>query len=263
MPFLASNVRAARTLADIGTDLADAGESLTAAVDPDALEVVDGRLPIEEVRKVTPKLEDGAAALAERPSPPRRPPRPTRTSWRQVRDAVDKVYGQLARADREAAHAAAAAKLAPAIFGAEGDRTYLLVVQNNAESRATGGFIGSYALITAHDGKLDVGELQRTKTWNEAIARRTRASHTEAPTTTRGATRSTSPQTTLQNVNLSPDFPSVAQGAREPGAAGRTARRSTACSRSTPPGSPRCSAHRAGHACPTGRRRSTAATSST
>src|SRR5205823_14366789 len=114
VPFLASNVRAARTLAGIGTDLANAGESLTVAVDPEALQVIDGRLPIGEVRKVTPKLEDGAAALADA----RSRLDDLRTDpylVEQVHDAVDKVYGQLARADREAGHAAAAAKLAPAI----------------------------------------------------------------------------------------------------------------------------------------------------
>ena len=156
-------------LAEIGTDLADAGESLTAAVEPDALEVVDGRLP---------SRRSARSRRSWRTAPRRWPaPEPASTTSAAdpylvgpVREAVDKVYGQLTRADREAAHAAAAAKLAPAIFGAEGDRTYLLVVQNNAESRATGGFIGSYALITAHDGELDVGEMQRTRIWNEAIA---------------------------------------------------------------------------------------------
>src|SRR5262249_51718771 len=99
VPFLASNVRAARTLADIGTDLADAGEALTAAVDPDALKVVNGRLPIEEVRKITPKLENGAAVLAEarsRLDDLRHDP----YLVEQVHDAVDKVYRQLASADR-------------------------------------------------------------------------------------------------------------------------------------------------------------------
>jgi hypothetical protein len=209
VPFLSSNVNAARTLADIGTDLANAGESLAAAVDPDALEVVDGRLPGEEVRKVTPKLEEGAAVLADararlddlRTDPYLVP---------QVQDAVDKVYGQLARADREATHAAAAAKLAPAIFGAEGDRTYLLVVQNNAESRATGGFIGSYALITAHDGKLHVGPIIRTNTWNNAIRANTNV-QTGAPTDYTRRYGQYKPQTNLQNVNLSPDFATVGE----------------------------------------------------
>ena len=237
LPFLASNVRAARTLADIGTDLADAGESLTEAVDPDALEVVDGRLPLEEV------TQDHAEARARGGSPrPRRAPASTtcattRTWSAQVRDAVDKVYGQLARADREAQHAAAAARLAPAIFGADGDRTYLLVVQNNAESRATGGFIGSYALITAHDGKLDVGDIIRTKTWNDTIAQQAQVTY-RAPADYTRRYAQYRPQTTLQNVNLSPDFPSVAEvlmtWRRKPACPG-----STASSRSTRPGSPR------------------------
>ena len=51
--------------------------------------------------------------------------------------------------------------------------------------------------------------------------------------------RSSRPQTTLQNVNLSPDFPSVADVLLRPCAASRTAGRSTACSRSTRPASPR------------------------
>jgi UDP-N-acetylmuramyl pentapeptide phosphotransferase/UDP-N-acetylglucosamine-1-phosphate transferase len=207
IPFLASNVRAAQTLADIGTDLANAGESLTAAVDPDALQVVDGRLPVEEVRKVTPELEHGAAVLADartRLDDLRSDP----YLVEPVRDAVDKVYGQLARADREAGHTAAAARLAPAIFGADGDRTYLLVTQNNAESRATGGFIGSYALITAHNGKLHVGDIIRTNTWNTAVRSQDDV-QTGAPLDYTRRYGQYLPQTNLQNVNLSPDFASV------------------------------------------------------
>ena len=170
IPLLASNVRAARTLADIGADLADAGESVTAAVDPAALEVVDGRLPLEEISRITPKLREGAAAL-ERASRRLDEMQADPYLAAPVREAVDKVHTQLARADREAQHAAFAAKLAPAIFGGEGPRTYLLVVQNNAESRATGGFIGSYGLVTALDGKLDVGDLLRTREWNACCVR--------------------------------------------------------------------------------------------
>ena len=36
----------------------------------------------------------------------------------------------------------------PNLLGKEGKKTYLLVLQNNAELRPTGGFIGSYALVT-------------------------------------------------------------------------------------------------------------------
>lgn len=209
IPLLAPNVRAARTLAEIGTDLANAGEAVTAAVDPDALQVVDGRLPLEEVRTITPKLRKGAAALARanqrlnevRDDPYLAPP---------VRDAVGKVHTQLAQANREAQHAAVAAELAPAIFGGEGPRTYLLVVQNNAESRATGGFIGSYGLITAQDGKLHVGDLLRSGTWDNTLKSRPDVTF-DAPDDYRSRYTQFDPATTIQNVNLSPDFPSVAQ----------------------------------------------------
>ena len=40
-------------------------------------------------------------------------------------------------------------------------RRYLLIITNNAESRATGGFTGSYAVITAENGKLTVGDILR------------------------------------------------------------------------------------------------------
>ena len=148
-------------------------------------------------------------------------------------------------ADREAQHAAVAARIAPAIFGGEGDRTYLLVVQNNAESRATGGFIGSYGLITAQDGKLH----RRRPPPDQDVGRHDRAAgagHISGPGRLPRRYAQFRPQTTLQNVNLSPDFPSVAQVltslAPQAGLP-----RSTASSRSTRPGLPRPPAHRTGH----------------
>ncbi|MEK7652985.1 MAG: DUF4012 domain-containing protein [Patescibacteria group bacterium] len=41
------------------------------------------------------------------------------------------------------------------ILGAEGEKNYLFVFQNNMEMRPTGGFIGSYGLVTIKNGKVD------------------------------------------------------------------------------------------------------------
>ena len=95
VPFVASNVRVARTLSEIGTELSAAGVSITGAVHPDALKVVDGTLPVAEVRKVTPELEQGSTALtnaltkldAVRDDPYLLP---------QVDDAIGKVHAELA-----------------------------------------------------------------------------------------------------------------------------------------------------------------------
>src|SRR5262249_44371076 len=151
-------VRAARELSEIGTDLAKAGENVTAAVHPDALELIEGRLPLDEVRRVTPALVSGSAAL-DRALAKLRDVRGEPYLVSPVRDAIAKVDRELSRAAGEARRAAAAAELAPAMFGGHGPRTYLLIVQNNAESRATGGFIGSFGLLTADDGKLHISEL--------------------------------------------------------------------------------------------------------
>jgi UDP-N-acetylmuramyl pentapeptide phosphotransferase/UDP-N-acetylglucosamine-1-phosphate transferase len=208
VPGLASNMRAARELAHIGTDLARAGEEVTTAVKPEALEIIGGRVPLDEVRRITPKLEAGSQALSQALARVRAVDDPYLIG--PVRDAIDKVTRELAHADGEARRGVAAAKLGPAILGGEGPRHYLLVVQNNAESRATGGFVGSFGLMTAQDGKVSVGELQRTAAWNDAL---TRAGQPvgNAPPDYHARYDQFGPSRTLQNVNLSPDFPSVAQ----------------------------------------------------
>ena len=65
VPFVAGNVRAARDLADLGTDLTHAATRLARAANADELDVVDGRVPIETVRKLTPELESSAAAVTD------------------------------------------------------------------------------------------------------------------------------------------------------------------------------------------------------
>jgi hypothetical protein len=49
-----------------------------------------------------------------------------------------------------------ATKVLPAMLGGEGPRDYLLIFQNNAEIRATGGMPGSWALAHAENGKLSL-----------------------------------------------------------------------------------------------------------
>ena len=50
------------------------------------------------------------------------------------------------------------ARLLPPMLGSEGPRTYLVVFQNPAELRATGGIFGSYALVNADHGKIIIKE---------------------------------------------------------------------------------------------------------
>jgi hypothetical protein len=68
---------------------------------------------------------------------------------------------KVAKVAATTATAARAVQLLPPMLGAAGPRQYLLLVQNNAEPRATGGIPGSVVLLRATDGKVEVVE-QRT-----------------------------------------------------------------------------------------------------
>ena len=48
----------------------------------------------------------------------------------------------------------------PQLAGVDGPRTYLIVVQNKDELRATGGFISAFGLLEAHQGKITRFEFQ-------------------------------------------------------------------------------------------------------
>ena len=50
------------------------------------------------------------------------------------------------------------AQLLPPMLGAEGPRQYVVIVQNNAEPRATGGIPGAIIMITVDDGRLALGD---------------------------------------------------------------------------------------------------------
>ena len=65
---------------------------------------------------------------------------------------VDQV-GDLSRA---LGSAQKATEILPGFLGADGPRTYLLVFQNNAEIRATGGLPGSWAEVSAKNGKAEI-----------------------------------------------------------------------------------------------------------
>lgn len=94
----------------------------------------------------------------------------------------------------------------PSILAEDGEKNYLVLLQNNAELRPTGGFIGSFALVRIRDGKLqeftveDVyeadGQLQGYVTPPEEIVQYLGEA-----------------QWFLRDVNWSPDFPKVAERA--------------------------------------------------
>lgn len=103
--------------------------------------------------------------------------------------------------------AADAARLLPAMMGERSPRHYLLLVQNNAESRSTGGIPGALAVITLDNGKLSLD----SQTSASAMGAFNPLIKVDAE---QRAIYSGRLGKFMQDVNLTPDFPTAAQTAQ-------------------------------------------------
>ena len=78
------------------------------------------------------------------------------------------LAGRVADASDALDAADTAARLMPDMLGGDGVRRYLLVFQNNAEVRSTGGLPGSAALVEARDGKISMKRQASGASFGEA-----------------------------------------------------------------------------------------------
>ena len=79
-------------------------------------------------------------------------PQEHREKFELARRELPRLAGALAGASE-------ASLALEAVLGGNGERRYLVLFQNNAELRPTGGFIGSFALVDVKDGKIAAMEI--------------------------------------------------------------------------------------------------------
>ncbi len=102
---------------------------------------------------------------------------------------------------------ALAARIGPDMLGASERRRYLLVVQNPAESRATGGIIGGFGLLTADRGHLSLEGISGNGSLPGGPTQKTPATALPGPFAARYG--SFWPDRVWANANLTPDYPTV------------------------------------------------------
>lgn len=102
--------------------------------------------------------------------------------------------------------AADAANVLPSMMGEQSSRRYLLLIQNNAESRATGGIPGALAVLNVDKGRLSL---------NSQTSASAMGAFTPLINVDPEQSRIYSPRLGkfMQDVNLTPDFPTAAQTA--------------------------------------------------
>lgn len=153
VPGLAQQADAVRVTVQQGVRITGAADEIVATADYDKLQY-QGRLDLAQVRALSGPtaradavLRDADAQLTDLRSGSLIP---------LLRTRVDQFSQQIDDARRDTAVATELLRVTPGLFGADGDRRYLIIFVTPAELRGAGGFIGSYAEMHAHDGKVEL-----------------------------------------------------------------------------------------------------------
>ncbi|OKI81605.1 hypothetical protein A6A27_16030 [Micromonospora sp. CB01531] len=205
-PYAGDNLTAVRRIAVAVDDLARLAFPTLLRIDLASLVPKEGRLDLARLRAVS--TEVSAADRAVRETTEQLRAVPTDDLVGQVRDALTGLRAELDRLAGLTAAADQGARLLPPLLGADGPRRYLLVSQNPAELRATGGMFGAYAVISADGGKIRM-------TGQGASAS---MQYFDPPLRVDAEMRrlwSDLPGAFPADVNLSPDFPTAAALYRE------------------------------------------------
>lgn len=205
VPYLGDDATGVRTASRVVSELADDGIGPLAetATELDRLLPKDGRIDTGAVEE----LQDPVATAAEslmRASEDLQ----AEDSSRYV-DRFRMEYRELTSLITEAAQAMDSAKVAvdllPEVLGAEDRRNYLLVFQNNAEIRSTGGLPGAMSIITTEDGRISLGRQDSANRFGE------RATPVLPLTKDEKAVFTEKLGTYLLDANFTPDWPRAAE----------------------------------------------------
>ncbi|MTD12737.1 DUF4012 domain-containing protein [Nakamurella sp. YIM 132087] len=207
LPWLGTNLDAvseiAHTVDDLATGTAPGLVDVAGTLDPATFAPKDGAVDLGPLVQAAPTLQ--AADDSVRSASARVGAIPRSGLVSQVADAVDQLQAQLTELGSTTAAAARLGRLVPPMLGADGPRTYLVVFENLAEPRATGGIFGSYAALTFTDGKFTLsGQGSASRDLGEF----------EPPVAVTGDVPDALYQGLIgrfaTDVNLTPDFPTAA-----------------------------------------------------
>ncbi len=211
-PRYGPTLAAAPALLDMARELAGGGREALDALAPLTDKLGDGQgldllaeaLPV--ISAAAPQLKDADARLA----------RAQALRAGIGGDLHPRLAEQLPRLDRLLPLARAglqAAQVAPALLGADGPRTYLILAQNNHELRGTGGFISGAGFVRLDGGRITDLRLSDAYSVDDLTQ--------PHPAPPRAMTEQMGIQLlTLRDSNWSPDFPESSEVARALFAAG-------------------------------------------
>lgn len=208
-PWIGANFQATREVATSADDVAQLGAvplvGIFRTLDWKSLLPSEKGLDLKPLVAAQPKL--ASAAQAVRQSSDRLNGINAEELMPQIATPLIQARDQLSSLRAGLDSAADAANVLPAMMGEKSPRRYLLLIQNNAESRSTGGIPGALAVLNINKGKLSLGS-QTSATAMGAFKPVLSIDPEQS------AIYSARLGKFMQDVNLTPDFPTAAQTAQ-------------------------------------------------
>lgn len=170
-----------------------------------ALSPVDGRIDFEELQNAAPSIS--IAANTVRLSHERMASIDVSRLLPELARPVGAATEELKQLTAILNTASSSAQLLPSLLGADEPRNYLVLVQNSSEARATGGIPGALAILHTDDGRISLGEQSSAVAMGAFQPPMDVDPEQVALFTSRLGTQ-------MQNVNLTPHFPTAAQTAK-------------------------------------------------
>jgi Protein of unknown function (DUF4012) len=221
-PWIGDDVDAIRTLAAAADLAAEAGGEIVDGAEAAGWDGTDlpgfapgGRIDPGPIRAAAPFLAAAAGHLAD--ASDRVAVIDPDELVEPLRGPVATVGAEITRRADQATTLAGAAQTLPGLLGADGPRTYLVVMFNPSDPRGVGGYPGGYGLLHADGHRIDLDEIQPTSTIAEVPPVAT-TPEIEARWKLYGSL------TSFWNTTYVPDFPTAASlmsaiwkaGGREP-----------------------------------------------
>jgi hypothetical protein len=159
LPWLGPNMKAFSEVSAVVNDVAvNVVQPLTRVangISPADFKPVGGGIKLQPFLDAQPAIESSSEAMDLAKA--RAKAIDTSQTLSLVSDATSKFEGMLEKASVELASLNRAVKLLPTMLGASGPRNYLVMFQNPAELRASGGIPGALAIIHTDKGRIALG----------------------------------------------------------------------------------------------------------
>jgi hypothetical protein len=204
VPGVYQQMRALRAAGHVGAEVSSVGLSVNSALGPGSLPRGKKLITLLSKLSSTVATAQHKLQLADRQLSGAHSSLLVSPIASRLVDAQSRV----ADADHEATLALAGVRAAVEFLGGDGPKVYFLAMQSEAESRASGGVVGNYGIVTADEGTLKLVLFGGTPTLESRGNPATIKLIAPADYVERYS--QFAPQLNWANVTMSPDFPTVA-----------------------------------------------------